>query len=83
MEFFGILRYRPLQPIVISTRETIPKGIEKELEKLEIRGRIVTIQTTGIVKIDYDTLEGPSDIRRFAVTKTPVIYHNLTPQAVN
>ena len=34
-------------PIVIGVLETVPRGLVKELEDLEIRGRVKTIQTTG------------------------------------
>ena len=34
-------------PVVTGTLETIPKGLVKELEELEIRGRTETIQTTA------------------------------------
>ena len=33
--------------IVIGAVGTVPKGLEKELEDLEIRGRAETIQTTA------------------------------------
>ena len=35
---------------VIGTVGTIPKVLEKELEDLEIRGRVKTIQTTALLK---------------------------------
>ena len=37
---------RMMKPIVIGMCGTIPKGLEKKLEELEIWGRIKTIQTT-------------------------------------
>ena len=36
-------------PIVIGALGTIPKALEKSLDKLEIRGRIETIQTTALL----------------------------------
>ena len=32
--------------IVVSALRTVPKGLERSLEKLETRGRILTIKTT-------------------------------------
>ena len=37
-------------PIVIGELGTVIKGLEMKLEKLEIRGRIVTIQTTALLR---------------------------------
>ena len=37
-------------PIVIGALGTIPKGLEKSLSELEIKGRIETIQTTALLK---------------------------------
>ena len=37
-------------PVVIGVLVTIPKNLEKILEKLEIRGRIETIQTTALLR---------------------------------
>ena len=37
-------------PIVIGALGTIPKGLEKSLDELEIRGRIETIQTTALLR---------------------------------
>ena len=36
-------------PIVIGALETIPKGLIKGLEDLEIRGQIETIQSTALL----------------------------------
>ena len=36
--------------IVIGALGTIPKGLEKSLSKLRIKGRIETIQTTALLK---------------------------------
>ena len=35
--------------IVLGAFETVPKGPEKRLRELEIKGRIKTIQTTGLL----------------------------------
>ena len=37
-------------PIVIGALGTVPKGLEKSLSELEIKGRIETIQTTVLLK---------------------------------
>ena len=36
-------------PIVVVALGTVPKGLEKGLENLEIRGRIDTIQNTALL----------------------------------
>ena len=51
MEFARVLktlwnmRVMMMIPIVIGVLGTVPKGLERGLEQLEIRGRIETIQT--------------------------------------
>ena len=37
-------------PIVVGTFGTIPKGLVKGLENLEIRGQVETIQTTALLR---------------------------------
>ena len=37
-------------PVVIGTLGMVLKDLEKELEELEIRGRIKTIQTTALLR---------------------------------
>ena len=39
-----------LIPIVISALGTIPKGLEKGLKKLEIRGQVEIIPTTALAR---------------------------------
>ena len=36
--------------IVFDVLGMVPKGLEKRLEELEIRGRIETIQTTAVLR---------------------------------
>ena len=36
--------------IIICTFRTVPKGLERELEEVEIRGRIEIIQTTALLR---------------------------------
>ena len=49
-------------PIVIGTLGTIPKGLVKELEDLEIRGQVETIQTIALLRL-------AGDLRRLDVTQ--------------
>ena len=37
--------------IVVGALGTVPRGLEKRLEKLEIRGRIETLQTTVLLRL--------------------------------
>ena len=53
-------------PIVIGALYTVTKGLLKGLDDLEIRGLVETIQTTE---------KSPGDLRRLAVTQTPVRNH--------
>ena len=52
---------------------TVPKSLEREVEELEI-GEVETVQT--IAQTEY--LESPGDLRRLAVTQTPVTDHQFT-----
>ena len=38
-------------PIVVSAPWTIPKGLIKGLEDIEIRGRVKTLQTTTLLRL--------------------------------
>ena len=58
-------------PIVISDFGTVTKGLLKGLEDLEVGSRVETIQTKA-------TEKSPGDLRRLAVTYTPVKDHQLT-----
>ena len=61
-------------PIVIGAFGTVTKGLLKGLEDLEVGGRVETIQTTALL----NTKKSPGDLRRLAVTQTPVKNHRLT-----
>ena len=61
-------------PIVIGAFGTVTKGLLKGLEDLEVSGRVETIQTTALL----NTEKSPGDLRRLAVTQTPVENHQLT-----
>ena len=54
--------------VVVGSLGTVPKNMEKNLKELKIRGRIETIQTTVLQK----SARIPGDLRRLAVTQTPV-----------
>ncbi len=63
-------------PIVIGTLGTETKGLLKGLKDLEVGGRVETIQMTALLKTA--TILSPGDLRRLAVTQTPVKDHQLT-----
>ena len=59
-------------PIVSGALGTISKGLVKGQENLKIRG-VKTIQTTAFIR--SARVKNPGDLKRFAVTKTPVRNH--------
>ena len=61
-------------PVVIGVLETVPKGLKKGLEELEIGGRIKTIQTTALLRLARILRRV---LERLAVTQTPVKDHQL------
>ena len=70
--------------IVINWLGTVPKGLERELEEFEIRGRIETIQTIALLRlakilIGQNTEESPEDLKILDVTQTPVKDHQSRP----
>ena len=62
-------------PIVIGALGAVTKGLLKGLEDLEIRGREETIQTTALLRTAENTEKSPGDLRRLAVTQSPVKDH--------
>ena len=62
-------------PIVVGALGTVPKGLEKSLENLEIRGRIEDHPEHCTAAICQNTQKSPGDLRRLAVTQTPVKDH--------
>ena len=62
-------------PIVIGAFGTISKGLLKALEDLEVCGRGETIQMT---ENGQNAKKSPGDLRRLAVTQTPVKNYQLT-----
>ena len=68
-------------PIVIGTFGTVTKGLLKGLEDLEFDGHLETIETTALLRtarILRRVLETWGDLRRLALTQTPVKNHRLT-----
>ena len=64
-------------PIVIGAFGTVTKGLLKGLEDFEVDGRVETIQTTTLLRNGQNTEKSPRDLRRLAVTQTPVKNHQL------
>ena len=59
--------------VVIGALGTVTKGLLKGLEDLEVGGRVEIIIENG-----QNTEESPGDLRRLAVTQSPVKDHQLT-----
>ena len=64
-------------PIVIGAFGIVTKGLLKRLEDLEVGRRVETIQTTALFENGQNTEKSPGDLRRLAVTQTPVKNHQL------
>ena len=64
-------------PIVIGALGTITKGLLKGLEDLEVGRRVETIQNDSIAKNSQNPETSPGDLRRLAVTQTPMKIHQL------
>ena len=67
-----------IMPIVIGALVTVTKGLLKGLEDLEVRERMKTIQTTALLRSALNTQKSPGDLRRRAVTQTPMKDHQFT-----
>ena len=65
-------------PIVIGAFGTVTKWLLKGLEDLEVGGRVETIQNDSIIENGQNTKKRPGDLKRLAVTQTPVKNHRLT-----
>ena len=59
-------------PIVIGVLETISKGFVKRLKNLERERTSGDHPNCSIIKIGQNTEKSPGDLRRLAVTQTPV-----------
>ena len=64
-------------PMVMGTFGTITKGLLKGLEEMEVGGRGET-PNDSIAENNQNPETSPGDLRRFAVTRTPVKNHQLT-----
>ena len=64
-------------PIVIGNRGTVTKGLEQGLEDLEIRRRVETIQTTGLLR-SARILRRVQETRRDLLSLKLRSYHRLT-----
>ena len=63
---------------VTSVHGIISKGLVKVLEELEIRGFLETIHKYSIIKISQNTEMNPGDLKRLAVSQTPLDDNQLT-----
>ena len=74
-------------PIVIGAFGTVTKRLQKGLEDLEVGGQVEAIQTIAckktitiiIIIIGQNTKKSPGELRRLAVTQTPVKNPQLAP----
>ena len=65
-------------PIVISALGRVPKELVEGLDDLKIRGRVEDHPKNKIIEIGQNIKESPRDLKRLAVTQTPVENHQLT-----
>ena len=56
---------------------TVSKGLVQRLEELEIRGRVEPIQTTELLRSARMLRKFLGNLRRLAVTQTPVRNHQF------
>ena len=59
-------------PSVIGAFGTVTKGLFEELEDLEVEGRVETTINYWIIENGQNTEKIHEDLRRLAVTQTPV-----------
>ena len=65
-------------PIVNGAFGTVTEGLRKGLEDLEVGGRVGDHPNDSIIENSQNTEKSPGDLRRLAVTQTPVKNHRLT-----
>ena len=65
-------------PIVIGAFGTVTKGLLKELEDLEVCGPRGDHSDYYFIENGDNTEKSPGDLRRLAVTQSPVKDHQLT-----
>ena len=64
-------------PIVIGAFGRVSKGLLKGLEDLEVGGRVKKKPNYSIIENGQNIEKSPGDLRRLAVTQTPVRNHQL------
>ena len=64
-------------PIVIGVLGTVTKLLVHRKEGVEVRGPLET-KHYNIVEIGQNTKKSPGNLRRLAITQTPVKTHQLT-----
>ena len=62
-------------PIVIRALVTIPKGLVKGTRRLRNQRTIRDLPDYSIIKISQNTEKSPGDLKRLAVSQTPVTDH--------
>ena len=65
-------------PIVIGAFGTVTKGLLKGLEDLEVGRTCGDHPNNSIIKNGQNTKKSPGDLRRLAVTQTPVKSNRVT-----
>ena len=64
--------------IVIGAFGTVTKGLLKGLEYLEVGDRLEDQPSNSIIENGQNPEKSPGDLRRLAVTQSPVKDHQLT-----
>ena len=65
-------------PIVIGAFGTVTKGLFKGQEDLEVGGRVGDHPNNSIIENGQNTEKSPGDLRRLAVTQSPVKNHQMS-----
>ena len=65
-------------PVVIGDFGTVTKELLKSLEDLEVGGRVGDHPNKNIIENVENTEKSPEDLKRIAVTQSPVKNHQLT-----
>ena len=65
-------------PIGVGAFDAVTNGLLKGLEVFKIGGRVETIQNDSIIENGHYTKKRPRNLKRLAVTQTPVKNHQLT-----
>ena len=63
-------------PIVIGAFGTVTKRLLKGLEDFKVGDRVETTQNNSIIENGQNTEKSPGDLRRLAVTQSPVKGHH-------